>query len=90
VVASGEGVFRITAPRVEIRSAVGAGDSFLAAMTVALFEGRDAADAALFATAAGAAAVLSSGTLLCSRPDILRLYAEMKSDPHAIERLPLR
>lgn len=87
VVASSEGVVRIVAPRVETRSAVGAGDSFVAVMSVALLQGHSVEDAALFGTAAGAAAVLSAGTTLCAKPDILRLYQAMKSDPTAITRL---
>jgi len=87
VVASREGVFRIKAPRVETRSAVGAGDSFVAGMTVALLEGRGVADAALLGTAAGAAAALNPGTGVCARDDILRLYEALRADPSAIERL---
>jgi 6-phosphofructokinase 2 len=89
IVASAEGVIRIAAPPVETRSAVGAGDSFVGAMTVALLEGRSVEDAALFGTAAGAAAVMSSGTTLCSRSDILGLYEAMKRDPAAASRLTL-
>jgi 6-phosphofructokinase 2 len=87
VVASADGVLRIVAPPVEARSAVGAGDSFVAAMTVALLQGQSIEDAALFGTAAGAAAVLSSGTTLCSKPDILRLYEALKSDPTSVTYL---
>ena len=54
-------------------------------MTVALLEGRTMADAALLGTAAGAAAALSPGTGICARPDILRLYEALRTDPAAIE-----
>jgi 6-phosphofructokinase 2 len=85
VVASRDGAIRITPPKVEVRSAVGAGDSFLAAMTLALSEGRSVTDAALLGTAAGAAAVLSTGTTLCSRADILNLYETLRRNPAAVE-----
>lgn len=87
VVASRGSVLRIVAPKVETRSAVGAGDSFVAGMTVALLEGRSVMDAALLGTAAGAAAALNPGTGVCSRADILRLYQTLRDNPAAVERL---
>lgn len=59
---------------IEAKSAVGAGDSFLAAMVFALCNGRDEVDAFRFGIAAGAAAVLSPGTNLSYPDDIARLY----------------
>lgn len=59
------------------KSAVGAGDSFVAAMTLALAQGRDEQDAFAYSMAAGAAAVLSPGTGLCRREDVERLYGEL-------------
>ena len=56
-----DGLVRLKSPKVEVRSAVGAGDSFVGAMVVAL-GGRSIADAATFGVAAGAAAVMSEGT----------------------------
>jgi len=87
VVASRDRTVRVVAPRVETRSAVGAGDSFVAGMTVALLEGRDIADAALLGTAAGAAAALNPGTGVCARADILRLYESLRDDPAAVTTL---
>lgn len=87
VIASREGVIRVLAPKVETRSAVGAGDSFVAGMTVALLDGRGVEDAALLGTAAGAAAALNPGTGVCARGDILRLYESLRNDPGYIERL---
>jgi 6-phosphofructokinase 2 len=58
---------------VEAKSAVGAGDSFLAAMVHALALGREPLEAFRFGMAAGAAAVLSSGTDLAHPDDIERL-----------------
>ncbi len=74
-----ERVLRLAPPEVPVRSATGAGDSFLAAMTLALAEGRAAPDAFAYGTAAGAAAVLSPGTELCRREDVERLYTEMQA-----------
>ena len=72
------GFVRMPAIAVEARSTVGAGDSFLGAMTVALAEGRSPADAHVYATAAGAAAVLHPGTKLCRREDVARLYEQAR------------
>lgn len=62
---------------VEVSSAVGAGDSFLAAMVFKLAEGRPAAEALRFGMAGGAAAVLTPGTGLARAEDIYRLHSEM-------------
>jgi 6-phosphofructokinase 2 len=87
LIASAGGVFLVRAPRVETRSAVGAGDSFVGGMTVALLEGRSVEDAALLGTAAGAAAALNPGTGVCARADILRIFDALKADGTAIERI---
>lgn len=74
ILATGSGVTRAPAIHVPVHSAVGAGDSFLAAMTLALSEGRDAEDSFFMGVAAGAAAVMTGGTELCRRKDVLKLY----------------
>jgi 6-phosphofructokinase 2 len=71
------GHLRMAAVPVEVRSAVGAGDSFLAAMVFALAEGRKIDAAFRFGVAAGAAAVLSPGTGLAHVEDIRRIAAQL-------------
>jgi 6-phosphofructokinase 2 len=75
LLAGPDGVLRLPAARVPVQSATGAGDSFLGAMVFALSEGRSAEAAFALATAAGAAAVLTYGTDLCHRADVMRLHA---------------
>ncbi|WP_137390382.1 1-phosphofructokinase family hexose kinase [Rhodoligotrophos defluvii] len=75
---SDQSVLRLAAPDVTVKSAVGAGDSFVAAMTLGLARERPVADAFAYGMAAGAAAVLSAGTGLCRREDVERLYGEIK------------
>ncbi|HET9628102.1 MAG TPA: 1-phosphofructokinase family hexose kinase [Novosphingobium sp.] len=58
---------------VEARSAVGAGDSFVAAMTFGLAQGWETEQAFRLGMAAGSAAVLTPGTDLCHREDVARL-----------------
>ena len=79
LLATSGGALRLAALKVVAKSAVGAGDSFVAAMTLGLAQGRSAEDAFGYGMAAGAAAVLSAGTGLCRREDVERLYEEMKS-----------
>lgn len=67
----------------EARSAVGAGDSFVAAMTLALAEGRPVEDAAAYGVAAGAAAVLAPPSKVCRREDVARLYGQVRAAPRA-------
>ncbi|MGM0811373.1 1-phosphofructokinase family hexose kinase [Thioalkalivibrio sp.] len=77
--ASSDGIFHLAAPEVEARSAVGAGDSFLAALVLRLAAGDSLEDAGRHAVAAGAAALLSEGTELCRAEDVERVYRELSS-----------
>jgi len=77
--ASADGVFQIGAPEVEPRSAVGAGDSFVAALVLRLADGKSLQDAARYAVAAGAAALLSEGTEMCRAEDVEKLYEELRA-----------
>ena len=77
VLAHDGGTMFLPAIPVEAKSAVGAGDSFVAAMVHALGNQWDITDAFRYGIAAGAAAVLTPGADLCHREDIDRLYHEM-------------
>jgi 6-phosphofructokinase 2 len=74
LLASREGAIRRASPHVKVRSAIGAGDSFLGAMVWALCEGWSREAAFELGIAAGAAAVITPGTQLCRREDIEALY----------------
>lgn len=76
LLANAAGALRPSAIQVEAVSTVGAGDSFLAAMVHALDGGWAPAKAFRFGMAAGAAAVLNSGTGLAQAEDIWRLYRD--------------
>jgi 6-phosphofructokinase 2 len=80
VLASPEGVMFITAPKVEVKSASGAGDSFVAGMVHALAVGRPLAECFAMGTAAGSAAVMTYGTRLCTRSDTMDLFTEVVGD----------
>jgi len=66
------------APTVKIRSKVGAGDSMVAGMVLALSrEASPLPDAVRFGIAAGSAAVMNPGSELCRKEDAERLYNDM-------------
>ena len=67
-------IARFPAIPVNARSTVGAGDSMLAGILVGLVRGQPLLNAVQFGMAAGAAALLGSGTQLCRRADVERLY----------------
>jgi 6-phosphofructokinase 2 len=81
LLATAEGCERFAAIPVDARSTVGAGDSMLAGIVLGLSRGLPLRDSVHFGMAAGAAALLGSGTPLCRRNDVERLYAEREYLP---------
>lgn len=77
LIASADGILRIPAPDVPLRSAVGAGDSMVAAMAFALCRDWPLEEAARFGVAAGSAALATAGTGLAEPPLIEELFAAM-------------
>ena len=73
-----DGAWRAAPLRVEMVSAVGAGDSFLGGMVAALAEGEPIEHAFRVGVAAGAAAVINPGTELCREEDVRRLLADVR------------
>ncbi len=67
ILAGPKGVIAMPAIHVRVRSAVGAGDSFVGAMVWSLSEGQPIEDAFRFGLAAGAAAAMTPGTQLCGK-----------------------
>ena len=63
---------------VAVASSVGAGDSFLGAMVWALAASQSIEDAFRYAMAAGASSLMSPGTQLCQRADMVRLADEVR------------
>lgn len=79
LIVTADGATRLKGPEVKPVSTVGAGDSFVAALTKALFDGRSVADASRYAIAAGTAAVLTPGTELARAEDVDRIYAALST-----------
>lgn len=76
IMASANGVARTPVIKVKAESAVGAGDSFVAAVTYAMVNGADDLDCLWRGAAAAAATRMTSGTTLFNAADVERLYAE--------------
>lgn len=79
VLASPDGVSRLTVPQVEVKSTVGAGDSFLGAMVLRLAQRRSMSAAFRAAVAAGSATAMEPGTDLCRPDDVERLERQIKA-----------
>jgi 6-phosphofructokinase 2 len=76
-----EGHVRLHPPHVHPVSAVGAGDSFAGAMTLALSRGRGLIEACRYGVAAASATQIAPGTALCRLEDTERFYAEVTAEP---------
>ncbi len=71
---------RLRSPSAPIRSKVGAGDSMVGGMALALARGERLTNAVMHGMAAGAAAVMTPGSELCRREDAERLYDRLASE----------
>ena len=75
---------RVHGPRVHALSTVGAGDSLVGAMAVALERGADMEAAVCWGVAAGTAATLAHGTGLCRRDDVERVLQHVSAHALAV------
>jgi len=85
LLATRNGLRRIRAPEVPVLSKVGAGDSMVAGIVVALASDRTLTDAVRYGTAAGTAAVMSPGSSLCNLANTERLFPEVQLQGEADE-----
>ena len=72
------GVWRAEGPRVRVRSAVGAGDSLVGGFLLGWRRMRDLREAFRLGIACATACVLTPGTELCHRSDVLRLRPRVR------------
>jgi bifunctional ADP-heptose synthase (sugar kinase/adenylyltransferase) len=91
ILGTGDGIRRLPAVLVQERSAVGAGDSFLAGLVLGLARGMSHDDALAFGVAAGAAAVATYGTAQVRPGDIEMFYRQARGEPETADhpRSPL-
>lgn len=81
LLATRDGCLRLAAPQVKVKSTVGAGDSFVAGMTLGLYQGRPVEDAFSLGLATGTATVLTAGSELCHQADVERLFQQITGQP---------
>lgn len=77
---SKDGCERLRAPTVPIKSKVGAGDSTVAGIVLALARNRSLREAVQFGVAAGAAAVMTPGSELCRLEDTEKLHQTIRDE----------
>jgi 6-phosphofructokinase 2 len=75
VLVTADAVTRLQSPPIEVRSTVGAGDSFVAALVLRLAQGHELAAAFRAGVAAGAATATTEATELCHRDVVERFEA---------------
>ncbi len=75
VLVTADSVTKLASPPITVKSTVGAGDSFLAALVLRLAQGHDLAAAFRAGVAAGAATATTEATELCHRADVERFEA---------------
>ncbi|WP_448378002.1 1-phosphofructokinase family hexose kinase [Fervidobacterium sp.] len=75
---SNEKVLYTKTIKVPVKSAVGAGDSFLAGFVLKKTEGASEEEALRWANAAGTAAVMTPGTRLCRKSDVEKLLEKVE------------
>jgi 6-phosphofructokinase 2 len=68
---------RLTPPKVPIKSAVGAGDSFMGGLCLGLAKGEVLHEALRIAVATAAATMITPATELCLKEDVDRVLAAM-------------
>lgn len=74
MLASGEGIKYVAPPTVPQQSAVGAGDSMVAGMVLALLNGWSLEDVVRYGVAAGTASTMTPGSELCRKEDTETIY----------------
>ena len=68
----------IIPPKVERKSTVGAGDSMVAGLVLALSQKKSFKDVLKYAVACGTAATMNPGTGLCKKEDVETIFSNMK------------
>ncbi len=81
LVTAADAAFRAPALEIQPVSTVGAGDSFLGALVLALAQGLSLAEAMRYGVAGGSGALLNPGTELCHADDVRQLYSKVRILP---------
>lgn len=81
VFVSADRAFHVPAPKVRVKSKVGAGDSLIGGLATGLARGLRFEDAARLGVAASSAAVMGEAPRLCRAQDVRRLYGRTRVRP---------
>lgn len=88
LLATKDSIVQIAAPPVNVRGTVGAGDSMVAGIVLALHTGKPLEEAVAYGCICGAAATLHPGTSLCQKEDVDLLLKLISPHPsHALTNL---
>lgn len=88
LIVTAEQAFKALTPVVDVKSKVGAGDSFLAGCVLSLSRNGSLEEVIRFGMAAGTAAVMNEGTRLCKREDIEKILPQIKIEKLKISKGP--
>ena len=77
---------KFTAPQVERKSTVGAGDSMVGGIVYYLSKGKTLNEAVQYGVACGSAATMNSGTELCKKEDADKLYISIIKNSTGIKK----
>ena len=69
---------QVKPPAVEVHSTVGAGDSMVAGMLMGLAQDWSCKDILCYGVASGTSATMNHGTGLCKKPEVDRIFAELR------------
>lgn len=69
---------KITVPKVDVKSTVGAGDSMVGGIVLYLSRGKDIYESVQYGLACGTAATMNPGTELCKKEDADMLFKQIK------------
>jgi 6-phosphofructokinase 2 len=72
-------VYKADAPIVKRKTTVGAGDSMVAGIVLSISQGKSLQYALRYGVACGTAATLNTGTSLCAKQDVERLFNQIRS-----------
>ena len=70
--------YQVKPPAVEVHSTVGAGDSMVAGMLMGLAQDWSWKDVLCYGVASGTSATMNHGTGLCKKPEVDRIFAELR------------
>jgi 1-phosphofructokinase family hexose kinase len=73
-------------PQVTVTNVLGTGDSSIAGFIYGMLNGKDLKDSLICAVAAGTAATLSDGKILCSKEDFMKVIPQIKISSLAKQR----